>query len=55
MKKFKYGYDDLRKILITIGVIAVVSYFVIYVIGHWDIVVTFFQSRSQAEMKAILS
>ena len=55
MKKFKYGYDDLRKILITIGVIAVVSYFVIYVIGHWDIIVTFLQSRSQAEMKAILS
>ena len=54
MKKFKYGYDDLRKILITIGVIAVVSYFVIYVIGHWDIIVTFLQSRSQAEMKAIL-
>ncbi|KEH51837.1 VTT domain-containing protein [Streptococcus macedonicus] len=55
MKKFKYGYDDLRKILITIGVIAVVSYFVIYVIGHWDIIVTFLQSRSQAGMKVILS
>lgn len=54
MKKFKYGYDDLRKILITIGVIAVVSYFVIYVIGHWDIIVTFLQLRSQAEMKVIL-
>ena len=53
MKKFKYGYDDLRKILITIGVIAVVSYFVIYVIGHWDIIVTFLQSRSQDESYSV--
>lgn len=55
MKKFKYGYADLRKILIRIGVIAVVSYFVIDVIRHWEMIATFWQSRSQTEMTAVLA
>lgn len=55
MKKRKYGYDELRKVLIILGVMAVVGYFVAYVMRHWDIIVTFWESRSQAELTAIMS
>ncbi|RCW16374.1 TVP38/TMEM64 family protein [Streptococcus gallolyticus] len=55
MKKNKYRYDDLRKLLIIVGIIVVVSYFVIYMIGHWTLVVSFLKSSSQADMKAILA
>ena len=54
MKKRKYGYDELRKVLIILGVMAVVGYFVAYVMRHWDIIVTFWESRSQAELTAIM-
>lgn len=55
MKKRKYGYDELRKVLIILGVMAVVGYFLAYVMRHWDIIVTFWESRSQAELTAIMS
>ena len=55
MKKLKYGYDDLRNFLIIIGIMAVVSYFVLYVISHWEHIITFLQAHSQAEVKLMMS
>lgn len=55
MKKVKYGYDELRRFLVLFGVVLVLGYFILYVIGHWVLLVRFWESNSQAEINRVIS
>ena len=55
MKKVKYGYDELRRFLVLFGVVLVLGYFILYVIGHWELLVRFWESNSQAEINRVIS
>ena len=55
MKKVQYGYDELRRFLVLFGVVLVLGYFILYVIGHWELLVRFWESNSQAEINRVIS
>lgn len=55
MKKVKYGYDELRRFLVLFGVVLVLGYFILYVIGYWELLVRFWESNSQAEINRVIS
>lgn len=55
MKKVKYGYDELRRFLVLFGVVLVLGYFILYVIGHWELLARFWESNSQAEINRVIS
>src|SRR5699024_12825946 len=55
MKKVKYGYDELRRFLVLFGVVLVLGYFILYVIGHWELLVRVWESNSQAEINRVIS
>ena len=41
MKKHEYKYGQLRKLLVILGLLSICGYFMIYVIRHWQLIVSF--------------
>ena len=49
MKKKNYRYEDFRKGLIIAGLLLVAIYFVAFVVRHYDIIISIFQSKINLE------
>lgn len=54
MKKHEYKYGQLRKLLVIIGLFSICGYFMIYVIRHWQLIVSFWQSSSKTALTQFL-
>lgn len=54
MKKHEYKYGQLRKLLVILGLFSICGYFMIYVIRHWQLIVSFWQSSSKTALTQFL-
>ncbi len=50
MKKHKYRYSQLCKFLVIFSLLSVACYFIIYVVRHWQLITTFWQSSSKTAL-----